>query len=112
MLRATEKFCLLGGPFISEGDDEMNMLMEPIRTGLGIAIQELRDARIAESRYLGMALALQDAQRQYGVPVLPLRVICGVEEPTRSVLGSPIGIFGKHNKGGLHITDDAGSRWQ
>lgn len=58
------------------------------------------------------ALDLQATQRQSGVPVLPLRVICGLEQPqrrgssvlldaTRAIVGTP---KGGRPTGGLHIT--------
>jgi hypothetical protein len=58
------------------------------------------------------ALDLQATQRQSGVPVLPLRVICGLEQhkstssnvllnATRAIVGTP---KGGRPTGGLHIT--------
>lgn len=57
-----------------------------------------------------MGLDLQEVQRKAGVPVLPLRVICGLDAPQRRnnqignarvLAGTPIP---RGRKGGLHIT--------
>lgn len=77
----------------------------------GSAIEALR-AEGMSYEDIRMALDLQTAQRHAGVPVLPLRAICGLERPqrrnaravfdtTRALLGTPPP---RRGKGSLHIT--------
>lgn len=57
-----------------------------------------------------MALDFQEAQRRAGAPVFPLRVICGLEAPTRRndrMPHTPASVATparRRGKGGLHIT--------
>lgn len=78
----------------------------------GSVIDELRAAGVSYED-VQTALAYQEAQRRGGVPVLPLRVICGLDKPqaradrvmlenTRALLMVPR--RGGRPQGGLHIT--------
>lgn len=78
----------------------------------GSIVDELRDQGVSYDD-IRAALDYQDTQRRHGVPVLPLRVICGLEKPqhrndrvmldnTRALLMVPR--RGGRPRGGLHIT--------
>lgn len=89
----------------------MDITLERSTLPAGSIIDELRDEGVSYDD-IRMALDVQEAQRRAGAPVLPLRVICGLEKPlrrnesvlfdtTRALVGTP---RGGRPKGGLHIT--------
>lgn len=59
---------------------------------------------------ISMAVDFQEAQRRAGVPVFPLRVICGLEAPARRsdrmahTHAEVTALVRRRGKGGLHIT--------
>lgn len=89
----------------------MDFTLERSTVPAGSVIDELRDEGVSYED-IRMALDCQEAQRRAGAPVLPLRVICGLDKPqrrgdsvlfdtTRALIGTP---KGGRPKGGLHIT--------
>lgn len=89
----------------------MDFTLERSTVPAGSVVEELRDEGVSYED-IRMALDCQEAQRRAGAPVLPLRVICGLDKPqrrgegalfdtTRALIGTP---KGGRPKGGLHIT--------
>jgi DNA-binding transcriptional ArsR family regulator len=90
----------------------MGLTLQTSPAMAGSVVDELRAAGVSYED-VQIALAYQDAQRRGGVPVLPLRVICGLDKPqaradrvmlenTRALLMVPR--RGGRPQGGLHIT--------
>lgn len=82
-----------------------------LRTSAGSIVEALRAEGVPYDD-IRMALDLQEVQRRAAVPVMPLRVICGLEAPqrrrdasafdaTRALMGTPAR---QRGKGSLHIT--------
>ncbi|NKJ02660.1 helix-turn-helix domain-containing protein [Novosphingobium sp. SG707] len=83
-------------------------LQTPVQPA-GSVIEDLR-AEGLSFEDIRMGLDLQEAQRRSGAPVLPLRVICGLDAPQRRTnrVGNARILAGtpkpRGRKGGLHIT--------
>ena len=78
----------------------------------GSVVDDLRAEGVSYEN-IRTALDLQATQRRHGVPVLPLRVICGLEKPQhrndRVILETTHALLmvprrGGRPRGGLHIT--------
>lgn len=87
----------------------MELTLRTPETPASSVIEALRGEGVSYDD-IRMALDLQASQRQAGAPVLPLRVICGLEAPQRrsGQVGNARVLAGtpkpRGRKGGLHIT--------